>query len=222
MNKKQNIFLTEGQKIVTMTYEEYVYQYGSDETTSPLGVTPRLHIRHVGFEPTMYQIWSWGIGGNHPRYYGETFNTQEEAEHYLFERKEDYMLENVCTPAYFNTYEEAAADLAEVTGKTTAVITRYLGIVRMIEVRQAEQRASDERHRAIRNKWLETAAPAEANKIAIDDSFRSDVQAAYKLSSRAKSEALAAATSSLLERIGYTITTDFWKVSRILIEKVNK
>lgn len=88
-------FTINGKTINSTTYRDYLSDYGSDETTSPRGVAPRLHIREVEEE---YQIWSWGVGGNHPRYDGQTFDSKEEAELYLFECAEWYINEKTGMP----------------------------------------------------------------------------------------------------------------------------
>lgn len=86
-----------------------------DETTSPVGVMGRLHIRHedghishVHNDEGKYEVWTWGPSGNNPRFIG-VFETEEEAEEYLFDMiySYDFMEDDQRDTSYFDTYEEA-------------------------------------------------------------------------------------------------------------------
>ena len=69
------VFLFENDQIVETTIGEcsgYV-----DETTTPRGVGPRLHVRGN-------ELWTWGHQGNFPRKLRE-FDTEEEAQEALEE-----------------------------------------------------------------------------------------------------------------------------------------
>lgn len=70
-------------EIEPLTYRKYLREYAADETTSPRGVEPRLHIRKE--DENTFEIWDWGMSGNHPYFYGYTFDNEEDAELFLFE-----------------------------------------------------------------------------------------------------------------------------------------
>ena len=153
----KEVFAFDNGKIETMTYGEWCKEYGSDETTSPRGVAPRLHIREKenevyfldgkefsskddleeyiddkytddnynplpntpdidDIEPEIkitYQIWTWGVGGNHPKYTGTEFNTIEEAEEDLMEHFEFNAHKSDQSSSIFDTEEEAQVFLDE-------------------------------------------------------------------------------------------------------------
>lgn len=111
-----------------MTYGEYVREFGGDETTSPRGVEPRIHIREKDYsgyveneageevfqEDIKYQVWSWGTGGNHPSFTGAEFDTKEEAENDVYEHFEyNAQNHNDNAPGYYSTEEEAEAEIAD-------------------------------------------------------------------------------------------------------------
>jgi len=86
-----------------------------DETTSPVGVMGRLHIRHedghishVHNDEGNYEVWTWGILGNNPRFI-EEFETEEGAEEHIFDKvySYDFMEDDQRDISYFDTYEEA-------------------------------------------------------------------------------------------------------------------
>ena len=125
-------------EVESMTWREYVCEFGADETTSPRGVAPRIHVREVAVmvyqnietkdlideedydnldeeeqdnfsfygERQNYEIWSWGVNGNNPRYLGPTFENEEEADNDILEHFEYYVQnKNDNAPSYFNTEE---------------------------------------------------------------------------------------------------------------------
>lgn len=56
-----------------------------DQTTTPRGVGPRIHIRENEEDGT-YEIWTWGVNGNNSKFI-ETFDTRKDAEQDLKERE---------------------------------------------------------------------------------------------------------------------------------------
>lgn len=121
---KNEIFIinTDGE-IEAMTYDRYLGDHGADETTSPRGVAPRIHVREVEVEKvigededgddvtemvTEWQLWTWGVMGNNPRYL-ESFETEEEAEVSVLEHFEYNLEKNWDAPTAYDSYEEAHA-----------------------------------------------------------------------------------------------------------------
>jgi len=117
-------FINYSNEIESMTYGAFCREFGGDETTSPRGIAPRIHIREVekfvenedgeitGTE-IEFQTWSWGIQGNHPSHIGPDFETEEEAENEVLEHFE-YNLEKFDnTPPYYYSQSETEASLIE-------------------------------------------------------------------------------------------------------------
>jgi hypothetical protein len=47
LNQTGFIFVSYSNSIEELTYRDYLRQYGADETTSPNGVAPRIHVREI-------------------------------------------------------------------------------------------------------------------------------------------------------------------------------
>ena len=123
----------ENYKIVEDSYRNYLRDFGGDETTTPRGVAPRMHIREEeeecicgGIDKNCwkcdgtgiikgFQIWSWGASGNHPYFVGTKFDTEEEAELEIYDYYRNYVENhNDNAPIWFDTFESALQDIAEV------------------------------------------------------------------------------------------------------------
>jgi len=76
-------------KVEETTLYDWV-MISEDITTTPLGCGARMH--HRKNDDGNFEIWSWGINGNNPKYAGETFETEEEADDYLFQLVFDFEL----------------------------------------------------------------------------------------------------------------------------------
>lgn len=120
----QTVYLVEDGELEVMTLEEYLSEHWSNETTSPLGVAPRLHIRNAEGDKVnefdegseYYEIWSWGAGGNHPKRYSREaeFDTAEEAyEAILEEWLHASQTQSTTAPSYFEDKDEAEEWLSE-------------------------------------------------------------------------------------------------------------
>lgn len=97
-----------------MTYEDYVFEFGKDETTSPRGIENREFVREcVQDDEQVWQLCTWGVGGNNFSVI-QTFGTKEEAEESLFKTYEYNLQENWNAPSYHSTPEEAIASAFEV------------------------------------------------------------------------------------------------------------
>lgn len=77
-------------QIEAMTMAEYLTEFWSDQTTSPRGVQPRLHVVEASKwddemqgDVPVYQVWTWGLAGNNPAYTGKKFDTMEETDNYI-------------------------------------------------------------------------------------------------------------------------------------------
>ena len=54
----QTVYVVQGGKLVQTTPRQC--ENWMDETTTPHGIGPRLHLRGN-------EVWTWGVGGNNPR-----------------------------------------------------------------------------------------------------------------------------------------------------------
>jgi len=95
---EQQVFWLFNSKIVEGTFRELLDE-ARDETTTPNGVAPRYHIRltdeaaqaehdNGDNKATInngYELWSWGIAGNHPYNTGLVFDTYADAELALYD-----------------------------------------------------------------------------------------------------------------------------------------
>lgn len=100
------------------TFKEVIQDYFRDETTSPRGVEPRLHIRQN--DEGKYTIWTWGVRGNNPREYDDReYDNEEDAQTRLWEfwignyEKDDGSGLNDC-PHFFYSEKEAKDWLNEI------------------------------------------------------------------------------------------------------------
>lgn len=230
------LFLRSSLSIEPMTYREYLNEYGRDLTTTPRGVGDRCHVREVEVEDTVYneqteenevtvriewQIWTWGVNGNNPRYSGTSFDNEEDAELYYYERSEWYISEkNWDAPRWHSTYDEAITDFADTFEKSKEVVRRHLKISAITARKAAEHRAEVTKQHDQRKEWLAIEVLKEADSIVIDDEFRTAVKWAGEAAGDEKSKRSASAMKGLLQRLGLSeIKTDFWQVYRIIKNK---
>lgn len=237
-------FIVSDLQIQSLSYRDYLTEYGKDETTTPRGVADRMHIREVevsdcdcqdtnedGYilheddckgEHIEYQIWSWGVGGNHPYYTGTSFDNEEDAELYYYDLCEWYISEkNWDAPRFHDTEEEAMQDMADGCDKPIDVIRRYLSLKAITQRKEAEHRAQVTAEHDKRKAWLAIEVPKEAASIIIDEEFKSAIKWAESATGNEKSNRIASAMKGLLSRNGKEkIDTDFWQVVRILKAKV--
>lgn len=105
-------------KIENYTYSEYLIEFGSDETTTPIGVAPRLYVDGNS-------IMTWGCTGNRHAFYA-SFTNKREATAALYEIWENYISEkNWDAPRFFTKKNDLFEDLSDCHGKETKVIKRY-------------------------------------------------------------------------------------------------
>lgn len=201
-------------EVLLTTYRDYLDEYGTDKTTSPRGVESRLHIREKEDNEgnVTYELWTWGVGGNNPRFL-ESFENEEDVVSGIYDARENYVNEkNWDAPIFWDTEKRAIEDLAEKLEKPIEIVTRYLSIKAIRDRKAIEHRAAITRQREARKAWLAVEVPKEAATFTIDNEFREAV----------KSASMASAMKGLLERNGKEkIETDFWQVARILKSKVS-
>lgn len=102
---EQKVFwLNFDNEIEETTYGDMVREF-ADETTTPNGVAPRMHVRENEEEGT-YELWSWGVQGNNPSFV-RSFDTEEEANYALYETFEADMNEQDQYVVFYNDDKEA-------------------------------------------------------------------------------------------------------------------
>lgn len=79
----ETIYIVNDNEIEEDILKTIIEDYFRDETTSPKGVEPRVHIRENKEEGT-YEVWTWGTLGRFPKLL-ESFETEDESEEYQLE-----------------------------------------------------------------------------------------------------------------------------------------
>ena len=93
---KQIVYVYRDGEIITMTYGELVRDY-ADQTTSPIGVMPRIHKRE--HESGQYEVWTWGVLGQNPAKI-TTFDNEEEADLFIYNTYEADLLSDCDMPLF--------------------------------------------------------------------------------------------------------------------------
>jgi hypothetical protein len=242
-------FIVVDNDIEELTYKEYLHSYGADETTTPKGIAPRMHIRerdtciyentttgeritedeywlldeedreeysYIGNIPK-YELWTWGTGGNYPQKIS-SFDSYEDAELELYSYFQWYVKEhNWNAPVFFDSFDEAVAELAQLRDRDCEVIKRFLKIQRIAQIKEKEREEKAERERKARKELKMQMAQQEADSIIIDDEYCKAVAWADEVSGMERNNRHASALKGLLQRVGKgKIESDFWQVQRIL------
>jgi hypothetical protein len=118
---KQGYILNQEGEIETISYREYLGEFGSDETTTPQGIAPRLFVDGK-------KLMTWGVRGNNLREYHEC-NNKREAIKLLFEIWENNAYNNCNAPRFHSTKKELFEDFAQSIEKDVEVIKRYYRIL---------------------------------------------------------------------------------------------
>jgi hypothetical protein len=86
----------------------------AEKTTSPRGVEMKLHIRENQEEGT-FDVYNWGFRGQNLTLV-QSFDTEEEAEDFIFERtfQYDFIADDQRNTCYFYTKEHAIESLIEI------------------------------------------------------------------------------------------------------------
>lgn len=208
----------------SITYKDYLREYGADETTTPNGVAPRYFVQENEFDGEIrWEIRYWGPGGNRSNYSGTFFDNEEDAILALYEGFEWYISEkNWDAPAWHDDREGAVSDLANMLDRKYEVVDRYLAISTITDRKEADRRKKEAAIREAQKSFESQDAPREAATIRIDDEFKSAIVFAEKFNGLEKSNRIVGAVKALLARNGKEkIEGDFWKVARILKARVD-
>jgi hypothetical protein len=114
---KQGYILNSRDNIEKISYQDYLRDFGADETTTPRGVAPRLFLDGK-------TLCTWGLRGNNRKEL-ETYKTKKEAKNILFLKWENNLSE-ACEFTFFaSSKKELFEYLAERFDKNQKVIKRY-------------------------------------------------------------------------------------------------
>lgn len=123
--KETIIFAIEDDQIYSEPLYDFVMK-SAEETTSPVGVMTKLHIRHEDYSCSygkrnavnnsegLYEVWIWGPWGNGQTFL-DSFETEEEAEDYIFNRtyEYDFATDDQRDTTFYYTIEEAERELLQ-------------------------------------------------------------------------------------------------------------
>jgi len=114
----QKGYILLNKKIENYSYYEYLKEFGSDETTTPRGIAPRLYVDGNS-------IMTWGVRGNNHAFYA-SFKNKREATAALYEIWENYISEkNWDAPLFFAKKIDLFKDLADLHGREIKIVKRY-------------------------------------------------------------------------------------------------
>jgi aspartyl-tRNA synthetase len=128
-------FLNFKGEVEQITYRDYLQEYGSDETTTPRGIAPRLYVEGNS-------LMTWGFRGNNNKIFA-TFKNKREATENLFMQWESNVSESCDAPRFFTKKVDLFEDLADLHNKDLKVIKRYFKIqetIRGIYLAQQEEK----------------------------------------------------------------------------------
>lgn len=164
-----------------------------------------------------YQIWSYGLCGNHPSYTGEVYDTEDAAKLAIYDHWQGaYYNESTDNPLFISSLEEAAETLAETTNRPIAVIHRYWALCAIADTRKEEARKLSD----LKKEVLKHAIEVEAAELVPDSILFEDLRASNDLKGEERTKARSAAQVAFLLRVNhYPIRTDFWKVFKIVNAK---
>ena len=216
------------------------------ETTSPIGIDRKLHIQEEDFFNDLeqewdkkYEVWNWGICGKYNSFV-ESFDTEEEAEDYIFSKTFDYdfLEDDQRHTSYYDAFEEALEDIGESLSckfdiDIDVAKSYYLHYEKAKKIRQQRQEKWRIENNLRQEKWriennlrqeqLKQKSKEEAKTIQIDDEFINDYKNVFinKISGNEKSKHLSIAFQNLLQRINKPkIESDYWQVFRLLTNKI--
>jgi len=98
-------------EIEKINYGELVEMF-ADETTTPNGVGPRIHIRENKEENT-FELWTWGVQGNNPQFI-KSYDTEKKAIFAQYETfEEDMNKQDQYVIIYADTEQELKEQLSD-------------------------------------------------------------------------------------------------------------
>ena len=197
----RNKFITEGFTIESDDLYSFVIK-STKETTSPIGVMSKLHIRHEDYSCSygkrnavnnsegLYEVWIWGASGNGQTFL-DSFETEEEAEDYIFNRtyEYDFMTDDQRDTTFYSTIEEAERELlqrySDLWGVNIEVATQIIHHQKIADQirKDREVQAKEEARQAAQadNERINTIA-AEYAKMITPEAGESYKQTAARLS----------------------------------------
>ena len=132
---KQGYILDHYGNIESISYRDYLSEFGSDLTTTPRGVAPRLYVDGN-------TIYSWGVRGNNHYLYA-SFKNKREATNALYEVWEQNIEKDWNAKRFFTTKKELFEDLAISFNTDVSVIKRYYRLLENRAKRIEQQKQKD-------------------------------------------------------------------------------
>lgn len=152
LTNKEIYFINMNNEIEKTDLHSFIME-SADETTTPKGVGKRLHVREN--DEGTYDLWTWGVNGNNPRYL-ETFETKKEVEdEILLMTYNRFLADDQRDTRYYDTEEEAEQGRIE----------RYMGIYSIKEDVAKSIIRKEELLKELYEKLAEKRAAEEDEKI---------------------------------------------------------
>lgn len=107
----QTGYILQNGKIEKYTYSEFLTEFGSDETTTPRGIAPRLFIEANN------SIYRWGANGK--RIFIMSCRSKREATQEIYKIWEQNIFESCNSVYFFKTKKDLFEDYAELTSQTS-------------------------------------------------------------------------------------------------------
>lgn len=117
---KQGYILNSRDNIEKLSYQDYLRDFGADETTTGRGVAPRLYVDGN-------TLMTWGISGNNHKVYAYCKN-KTQAKELLHSIWGGNVSDNWDAPRFFTKKVDLFQDLAECHQKNILIIKRYFKI----------------------------------------------------------------------------------------------
>ena len=156
----------------------------------------------------------------------ESFDTEEEAEDFCFDRIYNYDFQKSCeNTIYFASEKDCENDIIGMMAETENIDTNVAASIfrksKIVFEGRKQQQIEINRKYTEQKAKINLLVPIEAEKILIDEDFKKDLVTAKQLTSVQKSNAQSKAFTDLLKRQGIeAIKSDFWRVFRIVKSKI--
>lgn len=119
--KTKGFYLNYKGEIEEVKYKDYLHEFGSDETTTPNGVAPRLFLKGK-------KVMSWGVRGNNLKEYA-VLESKKDAKKTLYQCWANNVEEECNVPQFYLTKDDLYEDLSQHHDTTKEVIERYFNIL---------------------------------------------------------------------------------------------